>query len=77
MANWNVELPCQIGDTVYFVSEDYMGNKQIKEVKVSQIKISDIGIYVVDDDGFTYSAERLYFSKKEAIKEMFGKDEGK
>lgn len=77
MANWNVELPCQIGDTVYFVSEDYRGNKLIKEVKVSQIKISDIGIYVVDDDGFIYSTERLYFSKEEAIKEMFGKDEGK
>lgn len=77
MANWNVELPCQIGDTVYFVSEDYMGNKQIKEVKVSQIKISDIGIYIVDDDGLTYSTERLCFSKEEAIKEMFGKDEGK
>lgn len=68
-----VELPCEVGQTVYFIKTHFGKPDSIVSLVVYQIEIDRDGIWVRADDGPFHLVRRhtdYYYSREEAEKAL-------
>lgn len=67
-----IELPCKVGDTVYYIYPIMHSIREdrcfVKQIIVNEISLDINGIRIFDELGIDHDLERIYFTKEEAEK---------
>lgn len=71
-----LDLPCKVGDTVYYIYPIMHSIREdrcfVKQIIVDEISLDINGIRIFDELGIDHDLERIYFTKEEAEKALEG-----